>query len=100
MASEIRRDEWLDALRSCVADCDGDLRGWVGLPNRYHLVAQVNLAVLASKTGRLHNGKSTQWNREDQTPGRKVRKKRLTAPRTDREGASGATVCARKGILE
>jgi len=72
LVSDARRNEWLAALRACVADSGGDLRGWVVLPNHYHLVAQVNLDVLASKIGRLHNGKSTQWNREDQTPGRKV----------------------------
>ena len=72
LAAEERRDEWLDALRACVSDCGGELRGWVVLPNHYHLVARVDLAVFAAKIARLHNGKSTQWNREDQTPGRKV----------------------------
>lgn len=72
MQSEMRRDEWLSSLRVCVTDYCGDLRGWVVLPNHYHLVARVDLAVFAAKIARLHNGKSTQWNREDQTPGRKV----------------------------
>ena len=72
MASETRRDEWLSAVHTCVSDCGGDLRGWVVLPNHYHLVARVELAAFAAKIARLHNGKSTQWNREDQTSGRKV----------------------------
>lgn len=72
LATEERRDEWLDALNVCVSDCGGELRGWVELPNHYHLVAKVDLAVFAEKIARLHNGKSTQWNREDHTPGRKV----------------------------
>ncbi len=72
LASETRRDEWLSALRACVADCGGDLCGWVVLSNHYHLVAQVDLDAFAPKIGRLHNGKATQWNREDKAPGRKV----------------------------
>ena len=72
MASEERRDEWLASLQTCVGDCGGDLRGWVVLPNHYHLVARVSLDEFALKIGRLHNGKATQWNREDQTRGRKV----------------------------
>jgi putative transposase len=72
MVSGARRDEWGVALQACVADCGGDLRGWVILPNHYHLVARVDLAVFSEKIARQHNGKATQWNREDQTPGRKV----------------------------
>jgi len=72
MVSDERRDEWLAAARACVCECGGDLRGWVVLPNHYHLVAKVDLAAFTKKSARLHNGKSTQWNREDQTPGRKV----------------------------
>ena len=68
MASEARRDEWIAALHACVAD----LRGWVVLPNHYHLVARIDLDAFAVKIARLHNGKATQWNREDRTPGRKV----------------------------
>lgn len=54
------------------ATAGGDLRGWVVLPNHYHLVARVDLIAFSARIARLHNGKSTQWNREDQTPGRKV----------------------------
>ena len=72
LSSESRRDEWSEALHSCVAACGGDLRGWVVLPNHYHLVARVDLSAFAARIARLHNGKATQWNREDQTPGRKV----------------------------
>jgi putative transposase len=72
MASEARRDEWLAAVQSCISDSGGELRGWVVLPNHYHLVARVDLTGFAAKIARLHNGKATQWNREDQTQGRKV----------------------------
>ena len=47
---------------------------WAGasLPNHYHLVAHIDLAEFSAKIGRLHNGVSTQWNREDNAEGRKV----------------------------
>ena len=54
-----------EGLGSCV-------HGWVVLPNHYHILADVDLHPLRRWLGRLHNGKSTQWNREDGTPGRKV----------------------------
>ena len=47
-------------------------RAWVVQPNHYHVLVQIDLDVLRPWLGRLHNGKATQWNREDGTPGRKV----------------------------
>ena len=41
-------------------------------PNHYHVLIQADLDFLRPWLGRLHNGKATQWNREDETPQRKV----------------------------
>ena len=67
-----RRAELVLALSELMEAIHGDLRAWTILPNHYHLVAEVDLSAFAARVGRLHNGKSTQWNREDDTPGRKV----------------------------
>jgi putative transposase len=73
MQTPDRRSEWENALIAGVADLDGArLDGWVVLPNHYHMLVACDLRVLAGWLGRLHNGKATQWNREDDTPGRKV----------------------------
>jgi putative transposase len=45
---------------------------WVVQPNHYHILVKTDLDILKPWIGRLHNGKSTQWNREDTTPKRKV----------------------------
>ncbi len=73
MAAETRRSEWQQAIRDHM-DSDGrvDLRAWVVLPNHYHLLIEGDLRGFAHRIRRLHNGKATQWNREDNTPGRKV----------------------------
>ena len=75
MAADARRTEWGRA----VIDRFGrespdriDIRAWVVLPNHYHLIIAGDLDVFARRIARLHNGKATQWNREDQTKGRKV----------------------------
>jgi putative transposase len=72
LASETRRDEWAASLFTAMEEAGGILRAWVVLPNHYHLVACVSLDAFAARIGRLHNGKATQWNREDAKPGRKV----------------------------
>jgi putative transposase len=54
------------------ADLGVDVHAWVVLPNHYHLLVQIDLEVFRPRIARIHNGKSTQWNREDGTPGRKV----------------------------
>ncbi len=46
--------------------------GWCILPNHYHLLAQCDLKIFSRAVGRLHNGTSTRWNREDQSVGRRV----------------------------
>lgn len=72
LQSPERRDEWLAQLLSMPENLRGSLRGWVILPNHYHLLAEVDLGHFGEWIGRQHNGKSTQWNREDNTPGRKI----------------------------
>ena len=68
-----RLDEFTEALvRGIEHEVNGNLYAWVVLPNHYHLLAEVDLADFRVWIGRLHNGKSTQWNREDGCPGRKV----------------------------
>lgn len=73
LATTERRTEWeskLIALMDSVPDAT--LLAWAVMPNHYHLLMRVELQALRAKLGRLHNGASTQWNREDKTPGRKV----------------------------
>jgi len=73
MATSKRRTEFKEALLDGLdAIVHADVRAWVVGPNHYHLLIEADLAAFAQWIGRLHNGKSTQWNREDQTPGRKV----------------------------
>ena len=68
-----RLHEFSEALVQGIEQhVNGKLYAWVVLPNHYHLLAELDLAVFRAWIGRLHNGKSTQWNREDGTPGRKV----------------------------
>lgn len=46
---------------------------WCVLPNHYHvLVRTTNLKGLIAELSKLHGRISFQWNREEQTPGRKV----------------------------
>ena len=42
-----------------------EVQGWVILPNHYHLLLRTDLDRFRRWIARLHNGKSTQWNRED-----------------------------------
>ena len=75
MATEARRAEWEHTVMGefSLASSDGiDVRAWVVLPNHYHLIIEGDLRVFARWIARLHNGKATQWNREDQAEGRKV----------------------------
>lgn len=75
MATDARRAEWertiLDRL-SQEGPESIDIRAWVVLPNHYHLLIEGDLHVFSRRVAHLHNGKATQWNREDKTPGRKV----------------------------
>lgn len=75
MAGDARRTEWEETLIDGLGrDHPGDIviHAWVVLPNHYHLVIEGDLRVFARRIARLHNGKATQWNREDATRGRKV----------------------------
>jgi len=72
LATPARRDEWREALLAAFEEADADVRAWVVLPNHWHVLASVALPDLRPLVGRLNNGKSTQWNREDGAPGRKV----------------------------
>jgi putative transposase len=72
MGHENRRHEMMMALIELIESINGDLRAWVVLPNHYHLLARLKLDAFAKRVGRLHNGKATQWNREDGFLGRKV----------------------------
>ena len=42
------------------------------MPNHYHILVKANLNKIKNVLARLHNGIATQWNREDNSPGRKV----------------------------
>jgi len=52
---------------------DTEIFAWSILPNHYHVLAKVYLELFAEKIGKLHNGISTRWNKEDHLIGcRKV----------------------------
>jgi len=73
MRTPSRLAEWQSKLvQMIVDDPDSLLRAWVVLPNHYHVLVKTELLSFGRRLGRLHNGLSTQWNREDKTPGRKV----------------------------
>ena len=73
MATKDRRSEWESALIDGMAELESArLDGWVVLPNHYRMLVACDLRVLGRWVGRLHNGKATQWNREDGASGRKV----------------------------
>ena len=73
MREESRRIEYERKLLDMMAGIPGtELFAWCILPNHGHLLARVELKIFRQKLGRLHNGLSTQWNREDNTPGRTV----------------------------
>jgi putative transposase len=73
MEAASRRSEWEDAIIDGLGELEGArLTGWVVLANHYHLLVTCDLRVLSQWLGRLHNGKATQWNREDAAAGRTV----------------------------
>ncbi|MHB0939862.1 MAG: transposase [Armatimonadota bacterium] len=68
-----RRIEYERKLLEMMAGLPGaEVFGWCILPNHMHVLARVDLTLFGRRIGRLHNGTSTQWNREDATPGRAV----------------------------
>ncbi|MEJ2705607.1 MAG: hypothetical protein P8Z79_24475 [Sedimentisphaerales bacterium] len=75
MTADTRRAEWERTVIDAFGPENPDgiaVRAWVVLPNHYHLIIDGDLRVFARRIARFHNGKATQWNREDQTKGRKV----------------------------
>ena len=73
LSTSARLSEWTEALIGGLRDELGlQVHAWVILPNHYHLLLDADLAAFRRWVGRLHNGKSTQWNREDAAPGREV----------------------------
>ena len=68
-----RRDEFedklltrLEALEKC------EIFAWCVLPNHYHVLTRVPLPQFGIMSRKLHVGTATQWNREEDTPGRQV----------------------------
>ncbi|MBI3097751.1 MAG: transposase [Planctomycetes bacterium] len=62
-----------DALiRRTLGGSEVEVFAWIVLPSHYHVLLRVDLSPLRRRIGRLHNGTSTQWNREDEEPGRTV----------------------------
>ena len=72
MHHEARRLEWQEKLLDLLEDLQATTFAWCVLPNHYHLLARLDLLAFGKSIGRLHNGTSTQWNREDGAPKRKV----------------------------
>ena len=73
MRQESRRLEYeAKVLDLLAAIPSSELFAWCILPNHAHILARVDLKAFGQKIGRLHNGLSTQWNREDASPGRTV----------------------------
>jgi len=73
MREESRRIEYERKLLDLITGIpESKVFGWSILPNHGHVLARVDLTIFGQKIGRLHNGLSTQWNREDNTPGRTV----------------------------
>ena len=73
LSSPYRLTEFRDALFEGLDSLSGiQTEAWVIQPNHYHILVRADLEVLGPWLGRLHNGKATQWNREDSTPKRKV----------------------------
>lgn len=60
-------------LRDEIRQVDaGTIHAWVVLPNHYHVLWEGELAAIGPVLGRLHNRTATSWNRQDDTPGRRV----------------------------
>jgi putative transposase len=73
MQAGTRRSEFERKLIDAASHADdAEVFAWCILPNHWHLLARVDLETFGKAISRLHNGTSTQWNREDESPGRKV----------------------------
>jgi putative transposase len=70
MTNENRRADFAAKL---LGACTGaEVHAWVVLPNHYHLLVSLDLAVFGQRIRTLHSGIATQWNREDSTLGRPI----------------------------
>ena len=73
MATAERRGEFeAKLLDFAINHAGAEIFAWCILPNHWHLMAPVTLSAFEAAISRLHNGTSTQWNREDLSAGRKV----------------------------
>lgn len=86
MELEERRKQLLDLLFEKFVNCGVELRGWVVLPNHYHLLVYLgdvcseglsphyepHYERVGQVLQRVHGSLSRQWNLEDKTVGRKV----------------------------
>ena len=73
MEAPARMTEWQAKLIDLVMNStQSEKLAWVILPNHYHLLLKTDIAIFGAELGRLHNGVSTQWNREDDAKGRQV----------------------------
>ncbi|AFZ19856.1 REP-associated tyrosine transposase [Allocoleopsis franciscana] len=73
MRCEKRRKQVLDLLFEQFIAWGMELRGWVILPNHYHLLVYVNDFDQIGRILRsIHGSMSRQWNLEDKAVGRKV----------------------------
>jgi len=68
LASLDRRREFAAKLHERFAE----IHAWVVMPNHYHMVLTCDLERFGHAIAGLHNGTSTQWNREDGAIGRRV----------------------------
>jgi putative transposase len=70
IANAARRADFAAKLLATLAGTE--IHAWVVLPNHYHLLVSLDLAVFRQRIRTLHSGIATQWNREDQTARRKI----------------------------
>ena len=62
-----------DELLSAIIATSATVHGWCVLPNHYHvLIETTDLLLTLRALGKLHGRTSFQWNREENTRGRKV----------------------------
>ncbi len=73
MSSEHRRFDFQEKLIDRISRIEtSSIFAWSILPNHYHILLSADLIKIKTTLSQLHNGISTQWNREDNSPGRKV----------------------------
>ena len=73
MQNEERRVEFTWKLLQWMTEyCQAHIYAFCILPNHYHVLSRVDLNLFRQWIGKLNNGTSTQWNREDNRRGRRV----------------------------